>query len=109
MKRITGATRTPPWGRALVGVCGLVLSLATSAGAQYPFPTNPTPTAPSPTVAPPTGTNRLVGIGSVAAIGTTGFRLTPSFRYQRGAVWLLDRQFISSGFQTTFQFRISTG
>jgi hypothetical protein len=84
-----------------------VLGFATAAMAQYPFPTNPTPTTPSPTVAPPTVTNRLVGIGSVSAIGTTGFRLTPSFRYQRGAVWLLDKQFMSGGFQSTFQFRIS--
>lgn len=106
MNRSTGATHTPPLGRALVGVCGLVLSLATSAAAQY-FPVNPPPTTPAPTVAPPTGTTRLVGIGSVAALGANGFRLTPSFRYQRGAVWLADRQFIGSGFQTTFQFRIS--
>jgi hypothetical protein len=103
MNRSTGSTHSPPWGRALVGVCGLVMSLATSAGAQY-FPGDPTPTTP---VAPGTNSTRLVGIGSVAAIGTTGFRLTPSFRYQRGAVWLADRQSVAGGFQTTFQFRIS--
>jgi hypothetical protein len=84
----------------------LVLGLATSAAAQY-FPVDPTPTTPDPTVAPGTSPSRLVGIGSVASLGGTGFRLTPSFRYQRGAVWLADRQLTATGFQSTFQFRIT--
>src|SRR5687768_1123787 len=106
MNRSKSAACSTPGRRALIGVCGLVLGLATSAAAQY-FPVDPTPTTPDPTVAPGTSPGRLVGIGSVASLGGTGFRLTPSFRYQRGAVWLADRQLTATGFQSTFQFRIS--
>jgi hypothetical protein len=49
----------------------------------------------------------LVGIGSVAPIGTTGFRLTFPAPWQRGAVWTVNKQLIAGGFQSTFQFRIS--
>lgn len=108
MNRSKGTAHPRPWGRTLAGVCGLVLGLATAAGAQYPTPVNPVPTVPAVPAAPGASTATMVGIGSVAAIGTTGFRLTFSAPYQRGAVWLLNKQFLAGGFQSTFQFRISS-
>jgi hypothetical protein len=104
MNRSKYTARPRARGKALFGLCGLLLCLATPARAQYVFPGDPTPPT---SVAPGTTPMRLAGIGSVSALGATGFRLTPSFRYQRGAVWLIDKQLVSSGFQTTFQFRLS--
>ena len=86
----------------LAGICGLALSSATAAVAQYPVPVSPQPTVP---VAP--GSTPLVGIGGAAPISATGFRLTFSAPYQAGAVWMVNKQSIVSGFQTTFQFQIS--
>jgi hypothetical protein len=83
-----------------------MLGLAGAARGQYFPPVNPTPVNPTPTV-PGSTVTRLVGVGSVASLGGNGFRLTPSFRWQRGAVWLVDKQQIANGFQTTFQFRLS--
>jgi hypothetical protein len=91
-------TSAPSWRRTLIGLCVLVVCFAPSAGAQYP---NPVPTVPGG------GITSLVGIGSVSQISPTGFRLTPSFRFQRGAVWMINKQFVAGGFQSTFQFRIS--
>src|SRR2546422_602791 len=104
MNSNTSAAYPPAWRRALAGVCGLVFSLATSAAAQYPAPGNPVPTVP---VVPGGSSTALVGIGSVAPIGTTGFRLTFPAPWQRGAVWTVNKQLIAGGFQSTFQFRIS--
>jgi hypothetical protein len=101
MKKKARVIHPPAAPRALVAMCALVLCLVTSAAAQYPVPVNPVPSVPA------TGVTSLVGIGSVAPIGTTGFRLTPSAPYQRGAVWLINKQFVATGFQSTFQFRIS--
>ncbi len=97
----SSASHPRVWAKALAGLWGLMLGLAIPAAAQYP----PIPTTPVPTV-PGTSPYRLVGIGSVAPIGTTGFRLTPSAPYRRGAVWLVNKQSIAGGFQTTFQFRL---
>jgi hypothetical protein len=104
MYRSTSAAHGSAWGRALARVCGLVLCLVTSATAQYAPPVSPVPSTPP---APGIGVISLTGIGGVAAIGTTGFRLTFSAPYQRGAVWMTNKQPIAGGFQTTFQFRIS--
>jgi len=98
MFRSINTTSAPPGGRVLFGLCGLVLCLANSASAQYPNPG---------TTTPGTTTTSLAGIGSVSQISATGFRLTPSFRFQRGAVWMINKQFVAGGFQSTFQFQIS--
>lgn len=98
MLRSIHTTSAPPWGRVLIGLCALVLCVATAAAAQY---TNPGTTTPGST------TTSLAGIGSVSQISATGFRLTPSFRFQRGAVWAINKQLVAGGFQSTFQFQIS--
>lgn len=107
--RLAGHSR---WSRALAGICGLVLCLATAAAAQYTPPVNPAPTAPvSPTpttpVNPGTGSISLVGMGGAAPISANGFRVTFSAPYQAGAVWMVNKQPIANGFQTSFQFQIS--
>jgi len=86
-----GAACSRVWSSRLLGVCGLVLGLATASAAQAPTP----------------GPGALLGIGNVAAINPTGIRLTFPAPYQRGAVWLAGKQPIAGGFQTTFQFRIA--
>jgi len=86
------------WGRAVIGLGTLILGLAASAVAQSPNPN---------TTVPGGGINSLAGIGSVSQISSTGFRLTPSFPFQRGAVWMINKQFVAGGFQSTFQFQIS--
>jgi hypothetical protein len=98
MLRSINTASAPLWGRALVGLCVLALGLVTSAAAQYP--------TPSPTV-PGGSTTSLIGIGSASQISPTGFRLTPSFRFQRAGVWMFNKQFVAGGFQSTFQFQIS--
>jgi hypothetical protein len=84
-----GRACSPVWSKRFLGVCGLVLGLATASAAQAPGP------------------GALLGIGNVAALNPTGIRLTFSAPYQRGAVWLAGKQPIANGFQTTFQFRIA--
>jgi hypothetical protein len=103
------AASPPAWGRALVGLCGLMLCLATSAEAQYPLPVNPVPVNPVPVNPAPTapGVISLAGIGDVAQISNTGFRLMFGAPYEAGAVWRVDKQAVASGFQSTFQFQIS--
>src|SRR4051812_48145895 len=90
---------TPRWSRGLLGLCALALCFAAPAVAQYP-------TTSSPTV-PGGSTTSLIGIGSTSQISASGFRLTPSFRFQRGAVWMVGKQYVAGGFQSTFQFQIS--
>jgi len=82
----------------LIGLCALVVCFAATASAQYPTPS---------TTVPGGGITSLAGIGSVSQISSSGFRLTPSFPFQRGAVWLINKQFVANGFQSTFQFQIS--
>ena len=102
MNSSASAAHPAAWRRALAGVCGLVLCLATAAAAQYPAPVSPVPAVPSVP-----GSIPLVGIGSAAPLSATGFRLTFSAPYQAGAVWLVNKPSLAGGFQTTFQFQIS--
>jgi hypothetical protein len=109
MFRDNGLARPPAWGRALIAACGLALGLAGAASAQYGVPgtTGTIPTTPTPTATTPSSPVQLIGIGGVAPISNTGFRLTFSAPYQQGAVWMVNKQQIANGFQTTFQFQIS--
>jgi len=83
-------------GRALIQFGLLILSVTSTAFAQTPN-----------TTVPGGDINNLAGIGSVSQISSTGFRLTPSFPFQRGAIWMINKQFVAGGFQSTFQFQIS--
>jgi hypothetical protein len=94
------AARLMRWSKDLAGAWGLTLCLASGAAAQFTFPGDTGTTVPA---AQP---NPMVGVGSVRGIGTTGFRLTTSSPWQRSAVWLVNKQLVASGFQTTFQFRV---
>jgi hypothetical protein len=92
------AAQSRGWRRIPTAVFGLLLCLATSATAQYPTPDIPVPGS---------GISQLIGIGSVASLGNTGFRLTPSLPYRRGGVWMINKQPVANGFQSTFQFRLT--